>query len=489
MARIPAWKIEDVLDLEACFEADAGVAESTIAGRDRRIHETMIAALPAAGDLSASRRMRLWLEARRQILPQPSPGTTLRMVLSTVTSGLFAVGALVGMSLASVHLLYRDRPISVTAFFATTVLWQILLLIVTLVAIVSRRRITEADGGWIRSLVNWLVSGLAKLKARAEDVAGGDSRSRFAAAWGALRARTAIYGNLALWPLVRAMQVFVIGLNLGLIAMLLWLVVVSNRAFGWETTLNVQPESVSRIVEVISLPWSWLPNAYPTAEQVAESRIALHGPASYSADALRSWWPFLCYAVVFYGLLPRVLLWIVATVGQARALKRIDFRHGDCSRVLRRMTPLVVSGEPPPARADAGSNSPAPPPAFHGEAANVFVSRELNITADEIADALAKRGLVPAATAEIEIDCASANEALFASLESDKRPTVVMVENGRPPVKAILETLRQLRASLGTRDEVLVVTVGGNHGTFDYFQSWSEAVAGLGDPYMRAEPS
>lgn len=60
---------------------------------------------------------------------------------------------------------------------------------------------------------------------------------------------------------------------------------------------------------------------------------------------LVSWWPFLCFAVLTYGLLPRLILLFMGFMVHNRALLRINFSHRACQRLLNRMrTPLFSTG-------------------------------------------------------------------------------------------------------------------------------------------------
>ncbi|MEZ4566988.1 MAG: DUF2868 domain-containing protein [Desulfobacterales bacterium] len=131
-------------------------------------------------------------------------------------------------------------------------------------------------------------------------------------------------------------------------------------------------------MEIISLPWSWAPSPHPTLEQIAGSQMILKdGIFHLSTPNLVSWWPFLSFAVFFYGLLPRLMLLAAGILCQTIAATRVAFSTADGDRLLRRMrtprvrtagekqtlprpdpAPLLTAGTRPPGPAPAGSGRP-----------------------------------------------------------------------------------------------------------------------------------
>ncbi len=472
MARVPRWTIRDVLNLEAAFETDADRSPADLARRDRAIYQDEIQGL--AHD--APGKVRLWLGARIREHPEPPrAGDAYAAAIGALTWGLVIIGLLTGAGLAGSLLIFSgERPISVAVFFSATVLWQIFIWIIALGF--------WCFGGGARGLATAGISRLVAFLAQRMD---GTKQAKFSAIWGTVRARRTIYGDVLLWPVAIRAQLFAVALNVGILAATLWQVAIANKAFGWETTLDLDPPTVLRIVEIISAPWSWLPLAHPTFEQIEGSRIAFFGRAEYVQSAAASWWPFLCYAVLVYGLLPRVVLLIASIVLQRRSLAAVDFRHAECARLLRRMEPVVISGQEGERVGgdDAGQTDRVA--AVGGLVSLVLESREMPAEARD--GLVARLGWEQAERIPVEVDCAEENAAEFARLADDTRSVAVLIDGARPPVKAILEFLRRLRDTLAERAEVMVVVVTEDGQPFDYAETWSAAVAGLGDPFMRVE--
>ncbi len=479
MVRVPRWKIRDVLDLEAAVEADAGGDEAELSRRDRRIFQEFV----SGGSHAAAGKMRLWLEARRrEDAGEISVGDVYAGAVGTLGWILVLAGLLIGAGLAGSQLVFAgDRLISVTTFFSVTVLWQVVVWLVLGVLLIVKRRPVGGLIGW--GLRRGLAAiGRAKLAAWGE--LDGTERARFSAVLGRVRAKRAVYGDLLIWPVVTLAQIFAVALNVGIVGATLWSVAVSNRAFGWETTLEVTSGTVLEIVRVIAWPWSWLPNAHPSLVAIEGSRIALLGGMENVEAAVVSWWPFLVYAVVFYGLLPRVILLVASVVFQGRALAAVEFRHAECARVLRRMEPVVVASEAGEKAGVAGGEvgSPGVNP---GAVDVLLIAKEM--VAGMSGGVIERFGWGEARRLEVEIDCAEANGEEFGRLRGERGAVAVLVEGARPPVKAMMEFLRKLRESVSEQAEVMVVVVAEDGAAFDYADAWADSVAGLGDAFMRVE--
>nr|WP_240193347.1 DUF2868 domain-containing protein [Desulfobulbus alkaliphilus] len=155
------------------------------------------------------------------------------------------------------------------------------------------------------------------------------------------------YTALLVWPAFIFAQLGGIGFNLGVLVATLSRVVFSDIAFGWQSSLQLSAEAVVRLVQVIALPWSWLlPAASPGLEQIRGSQMVLkEGMYHLATGDLVSWWPFLCCAVVAYGLMPRVALLGLGVAKSRRALERVPLTATWLRRLARRMlTPLVDAG-------------------------------------------------------------------------------------------------------------------------------------------------
>jgi hypothetical protein len=180
-----------------------------------------------------------------------------------------------------------------------------------------------------------------------EEKLSADRRLRAEHAVGAIIGKSRTYGLLFFLPVFILTQLLAMGFNLGLLAATLFKVVTSDIAFGWQSTIQLSPTAVHSLARAIAAPWSWALEgdaAFPSLAQIEGSRIILkEGIYHLSTPDLVSWWPFLCLAVLVYGLLPRLLLFLGAIAVQRRFLGSLDFRQGACEQLLMRMTTPLVS--------------------------------------------------------------------------------------------------------------------------------------------------
>ena len=163
-----------------------------------------------------------------------------------------------------------------------------------------------------------------------------------------LTARSSLYAQAIRWHLVAIVQWFGIAFNAAAILTFFVLIVFSDRAFGWQTTIEFASDTrVYELCRTLALPWSWLLGeglGFPNPQQIAGSRIILHQSITdLSAEALHAWWPFLLLATVVYGLLPRVLL-AVWTHRKVRTVSRtLIFNEYESDKLCRRLiTPVFM---------------------------------------------------------------------------------------------------------------------------------------------------
>lgn len=295
----PRWTLDELVDFEAAL------AEGRVAPPD-----TVTAVREAAAGLdgAAARRsgLKVWLEA----VETRGTGAAFRSGLAMVSAGLCALGFAIGAG-AVLGMLDADRGgLHVALFVAVLIGGQWLVLAMAALAWLARRRAADRF-----SLIQTLI---ARMAAR---LAGGT----ISAWWSRLVAADSTGRPALCWRIARSAQAAGIGFNLGIIAALGGLVLVRNVGFFWETTTEVaMHELLEKSCAWLAMPWSaWWPQAVPDAAVIEASRWL---PGREAAPAPAAWWRFLLAATVVWGLLPRVLLWIMAWRGEQRSLAAMDFQ-------------------------------------------------------------------------------------------------------------------------------------------------------------------
>ncbi|MEZ4526683.1 MAG: DUF2868 domain-containing protein [Desulfobacterales bacterium] len=368
------WQIKDIVDLEYFFHADETGgeehAEDRLTQRDRDIFLRQIRPL-FPEQVSENREekhmrpmmIRSWLEQRRHLEKAQHgpeavlPGDIFSEICRFLIWLFFMTGLICGGGAAFSLLRYTGQaPLNISVFLGWLVFFQIFL-IVFLLLFLSIRALTRSLGE--KSLLFSLLSRMfvrmmKKLGNRAMRKLSGHQRQSMEAAAGLMRGRKKIYGSLFYWPIFILMQVFGTGFNIGVLGSTLLKVLGTDIAFGWQSTVQFSAAGVYHIVKTLALPWTWFvpPEiAHPSLSQIEGSHMILkEGIWHLATPDLVSWWPFLCFAVLFYGLLPRLLLLIAGIAARQRALSRLDFAFSECDSLMRRMkTPLLqTEGRPVP---------------------------------------------------------------------------------------------------------------------------------------------
>jgi hypothetical protein len=304
-------------------------------------------------------------------------------------------------------------------------------------------------------------------------------------------------------------QIFGIGLNIGIIGATLVKVVASDLAFGWQSTLNVSPQLISSGARGVAFPWRWLmdaPPAYPSISQIEGSRMILKdGISRLGNQDLTAWWPFLSLCVLFYGLLPRLILLIAAVAVHKKAINSLDFSDAKSDAIMTRLlTPLVSS---------AGQNAETAfdsSPAFNDDGSlNVTSSRPgrcIALVPEDIFDATASGTLRShfrflthgIETIKITLDAAQ-DESVFNRLKKDYKDgmlthLLLLFEGWQPPIKETLRYIKNVRNLLGDHFLIYIGLVGepdeGNRfspvGDIPW-KTWRQKIAALNDPYIRLE--
>lgn len=108
-----------------------------------------------------------------------------------------------------------------------------------------------------------------------------------------------------LWLLHAFWCLVALGILIGYCALLLF----SDLAFGWSSTLVQKPAIATRFAGWLAWPWQHIwPGAVPSADMIMATQFQRINPAGTDATAAGQWWRFLMASLLFYNLLPRFLL-------------------------------------------------------------------------------------------------------------------------------------------------------------------------------------
>jgi hypothetical protein len=523
----PKWQLSDILDLEFFLNQDQAEdkKENELQKRDRDIG--IWASKSAAGNNSIKNDdylLHTWLKVRRRQYSneiQRPPGQLFAELLR-ICSFLFITGGfLAGSGMAWSFLTYSGIvPVNASMYIVLFVVSQVILLtIIPFSFLISRLR----GRPWLPLTCDLLRSGILRLAGKIGRISStGKSRQWFATLDGHLRRQKKVYGSLFTLPFFRIIQLLGIGFNLGVLAATLLKVTTTDIAFGWQSTLSRSAETIYQLVYTIALPWSWfLPagTGYPNLAQIEGSHLILKEGIYYLAsDALVSWWPFLCMAVLIYGLLPRVFLLSFSLMVERILLTRLRLDSAVHQQIIRRMrTPVIAT------KAETGRNEHPSPPSSQIQAISgqqEFKKKTPESSEEKRKGKIKKEGVLALIPEELYDDCQPeiftdlVSECIGREINSylmidDKFESDVFIKNiknkldndntilflqeaWQPPIEEFFTSLRKLREQTGEKVLITVCLIGRPVRETIFtpvreheFGVWKKKLTGMGDPWLQ----
>ncbi len=520
----PNWQIKDLIDLEYFLHQDterhSHVEENPLRMQDRRIFLDFQNS--RSGSFSRGELLKFWVEKRRKSAAaglglEASPGNTFAETYGIIRLFLILAALIFGSLLSWSLLSYTGtQPINVF-----TCLWVMVAPQLALLMILSVSLILKFMGGFsffagvhpllsalIKRLVLWMLSkGRAAVSARrrhsVKEIAGLIGRQK------------TLYGSIFFWPVFILSQLSGLFFNIGLLGGLLVKVSLTDLAFSWQSTLHLSSKTVYRIVHTISAPWAWMappPAGHPTLEQIEGSRLVLKdGMARLTTSDLVSWWPFLFLAILFYGLLPRLLLLAAGAWRLSTALRRIDFTQAACDALIHRMqTPMVETG-------NRAFSEGLPRPAFSPETRAAGTADVTEIPAEyaillvpEEIDAILKDDLLAepvgrnlglrvltrmAFGADPDTDAKRLSEILSKTdIPLSRIRILILQEAWQPPIRETVFWIQKLRQAAGKNTGLIIGLIGKLRPGMGFSAPndmqriiWTQAANSLGDPFLRVE--
>lgn len=527
LTQVMKWRIRDIIDLEFFFYQDA-VSQSVenkkyLHERDRNIFlDSVMPAIKAAETPDRQFIIKTWLNRRREAENAQTavlPGEGVESLFATLRFIFLAAGLVFGAASGASFLIYTGAsPVNVLVYLSVFVIFQLFLLLL-LFALSTYRlyRRSPLTSSPLYSLISrFMLRMLLSARNRVAQKMSADQRLQAESLFGAMVGKTRSYGMLFFLPVFIVTQLFALGCNLGLLSATLFKVVTADIAFGWQSTIQLSPAALHALVRKIALPWSWaVPGdmAFPTLAQIEGSRIILkEGIYHLSTPNLVSWWPFLCLAVLFYGLLPRLVLFLGAACAQRRYLGSLDFRQGNYEQLLQRMTtPLVTTRGQTADAAGVAANQPEPAPLTPVQSAveaKITTGKNLLVMIpDEIYAACMREEIQPvvnrgSAYATQEIIRINQDYAADRQMLADmgNRPRMgqtdilIIQEAWQPPIMESIDFIKQLRQAVGHGPCIRIGLIGKPRPDTVFTPAkeenqkiWAQKITAMGDPGIYLE--
>ncbi len=455
----------------------------------------------------------LWLQKRREQEQKHNsflPGTLAEEVFGTSRFLFIIAGLLIGGSMGFSLLHYTgERPVNVFVYLTVIVLSQLVLLLCTPIIIFIRQQ--KHSTGPLLSLAISLINKMYRkgIKRIASKLSA-DRQSSLDQLSGLISGKHKTYGSHFLWPFFLLFQLFGICFNIGVLAISLLLITISDIGFGWQSTIQLSSKTVHTVVGYLATPWKWLAGSgyHPTFEEIEGSRIILkEGIYSLSTAHLTSWWPFLILSVVVYGLLPRLSFLILGIYQKKRCLDRLSFDQSAFSSIIRRMTTPIVSSSGLPDRTEPTpvKMSPTQP---QTQQASSLIRSAIALVPDDLYDSCdpetlghvlqTNLGLKMEEVRRIDNDYPAEQQLITEfgeNMASSNRVIFLLAEGWMAPIEDFLSFIKELRQSVGSKISVIVGLIG--RPTKDNlftpvnqmdFQIWQNKIDSLADPYLSLDP-
>lgn len=488
--------LAQLVDLKTQLDLDREQDSNTLRRRDREIGRDL-SGLTA----NPSLQLRQWLR-RVRIPPDSQHGEHAVVAYRMTRLALFGLGLLLGSACAAAVFHYDGtRPVNVVTVLAFFVGLQLLLLALLGVAMLPRKLASAVPGlGSLQQMLGVLSPG--RLMSWFGRILPRDHRDQL----GQVLAFSTVYGNVGKWGVLLGSQLFALAFNLGALATCLYLVVFTDLAFGWSTTLQTNAQGFHSLVVAIAAPWShWFSEGVPTSELVASTRYFRIEPGIFANPsaitdiaALGKWWPFLVAAMTCYGLLPRLAATLIAG-WRLRVAMGSAFTHmPGAAQVLDRMNSEFIETVATPGESDTATRE-----ATTARRSTIAITHDnawiiswagLPLSPEAISSHLretfqivVQQWFEAGGTHSIEHDTGVIQGLVQAPSQSQ---LIILVKAWEPPLMELVDFLVELRQALPRERPLIVVPISidesGTPGAPTVTQSeiWRRKIHNIGDPWI-----
>ena len=435
----------------------------------------------------------LWVQAKKSQHQGLTPGQIFNTTLRFIFFIFILSGFTTGIGAAISYLTYSGtKPVNIAVYFIFFVFVPLLILAVSLVSLLSLR--FKILSYFFQTPYAFVLYIIRKSAMRLTAKISGEKRLQIEAAFGMLRINNEKYNRLYLQTLFKLFQITGLMFSTGVLLATLFKVITTDLAFGWQTTIQTAPATIHKIVQALSLPWSWaVPDhlSSPVLAQIEGSRIILkEGIENLLSSHMASWWPFLCFAVFFYTILPRFILYLTGRYLEIRDKKKWLNTNHTAERIVSQLTSFhmtfggtVSVQHRENDKIDDVEHIPSVQP-YHGHTTALIP--------EDIYDTDTFRGLFEEASiiiisGNIDEDLNKLKKMTAEAAPSDR--LILVCEAWLPPIKETLDYLKRLRELTGKGTVVVAGLIGkpspGEANFLDVsdsdFKVWQNKIMTLGD--------
>lgn len=309
--------------------------------------------------------------------------------------------------------------------------------------------------------------------------------------------RTRAHQTLLRWQLFSWSQLMGCAFNVGALLGALLLIVFTDLAFGWSSTLMLESVQFQKLIHLVSAPWSGIwPEAVPSQTLIEQSRFYRLGSeqaAGFVAQNLTAWWPFVVACLSSYGLLPRMVLFGLSRICFHRALVNLLTDNPQVIALLDRMgTPEVILAAPAGEAAEylPGDTQHKPPEVLSGKVPLVIWSESVD-NAALVARLKNRYGLKVCDTYQAGGLCSLAEDENTINIMVSARGTgiLIAVKSWEPPLSDLLDFVSLLRLKIGAKKQIVLLLLGPGLAEIETKQLriWRHALNRLSDSQVFVE--
>ncbi len=513
-------KLEDIIDLDYLVGLDEALSTDADI-RQREEKDKKIFEQSKNASTTDEAFLLSWLEARRQELSL-LPGRVFSSLYSFMVYALVFFGSITGLSLSWSFLAYHGtRPVNVALFISLFIVLQVVLITITVFLLIKRHLMIGSEKGVFKdSVINTLLSSLffnllPELLKKTDWHALKKGVDTLEYTSVLIRMKNREYGELFFWPFFILTSVFSFSFTASTLAGTFFRVIVSDMAFGWQSTLMTTSVKIHQLVSLMALPWSWfMPKAlaHPSLEQIEGSRIILKdGISVLATQDLISWWPFLCMGILFYAVLPRAVLMIAGIMVRNRVLLDFGFNRPVFRQLLIRMKSPVLDIDTAPSGDEKAvpdqfigrkstpedNGQPRQPSDLEPASHEAFILVPGAVYSDEAMGKIVQAiknilFLDVKETIQTRLD-PDQDKKIFDRIEKNGTDKVVLVhEAWQPPIRGLLYYIGKLKSAMPEKGLLWVLLTGDAEQenlcvdeTDADFDIWKKAVFKLQDPGIK----
>ena len=277
-----------------------------------------------------------WTQEHKTKLPDVQLGETFTSYLYgvslTLVIGAFVLGFFSGVGLLSYN---GKEPVNVIYFMAMVIAFPLFTMTLTFFSMLRANAsqstlVHISPSFWMEKILGFLPK---KIQASLENK------------WETFK----INPLLSNWIVIKRSQLIAWFFSLGLLLALLGIVATKDIAFAWSTTLQVTPEGFHGLLQTLAFAWrDWIPSAVPSLLLIEHSQYfrlgdKLSQEMIANASELGQWWKFLAMATLFYALLLRLGMYVFASFGFRKALKKSMLTLKGSQELLSQMNDPIIS--------------------------------------------------------------------------------------------------------------------------------------------------